>query len=226
MAAARRRPLLHLGLLASACGLMALVEGILRPFYPVKSALKLLVFLGSIGLYMGLTGDRTPLSALGRPSRRTILPAAGLALAVFVFLLGGYALLSPWLDLSAITGALGAKEGITAPLFPLVALYISFVNSLLEEFFFRGFAFLAARKAGLYRLARPLSALAFALYHVCILDGWFHPALFLLLTLGLAVAGLLFDWLDRDGTLWPSWLVHMAANLATNLIGMRLFGIL
>ena len=213
-------------LLVAACAVMAWVEGVMRPIYPVKSALKLLVFLGCIGLYMGLTGDRAPLSALGRPSRRTILPAVGLALAVFVFLLGGYALLSPWLDLSAITGALGAKEGITAPLFPLVALYISFVNSFLEEFFFRSFAFLTARKCGISPFAWAVSALSFALYHVCILDGWFHPALFLLLTLGLAVAGLLFDWLDRDGTLWPSWLVHMAANLATNLIGMRLFGIL
>ena len=53
--------------------------------------------------YLRLTGDRTPLNALGRPSRRTILPAAGLAAAVFALIWGGYALLSPWLDLSAIT---------------------------------------------------------------------------------------------------------------------------
>lgn len=221
----KRGPLLFF-LVAAACAGMAWVEGGLRPIYPVKSALKLLVFLGSVWGYLRLTGDRTPLNALGRPSRRTILPAAGLAVAVFALILGGYALLSPWLDLSAITVALGTKEGITAAMFPFAALYISFVNSLLEEFFFRGFAFLSALENGMGRLACPLSAVTFALYHVCILDGWFHPSLFLLLTLGLAVAGLLFNWLDRDGTLWPSWLVHLAANLATNTIGMQLFGLI
>ena len=95
---------------------------------------------------------------------------------------------------------------------------------MLEEFFFRGFAFLTAeRKTPRVWL---FSALAFALYHVAIMGSWFHPILFVLLTAALAVAGVLFNALDREGTLWPAWLVHMAANLAINLIGMHLFGIL
>ena len=69
------------------------------------------------------------------------------------------------------------------------------------------------------------SALAFAGYHVAIMDSWFHPVLLILFTAGLALAGMLFNWLDRAGSLWPSWLVHMGANLATNLIGLRLFGL-
>ena len=149
-----------------------------------------------------------------------------LAPGAFAGILGGYALLSPWLDLSAIPGNLAAKEGLTAATFPLAALYISFVNSLLEEFFFRGFAFLTLRETGKPALAWGFSALAFALYHVCIMGSWFHPVLFLLLTAALAAAGLLFNQLDRQGSLWPAWLVHMAANLAINIIGMRLLGIL
>ena len=43
---------------------------------------------------------------------------------------------------------------------------------------------------------------------------------------GLAVAGMLFDFLDRKGSIWCGWLVHASANLAINLIGMRMFGIL
>ena len=58
------------------------------------------------------------------------------------------------------------------------------------------------------------------------MGSWFHPVLFVLLTAALAMAGLLFNWLDRWGSLWPAWLVHMAANLATNIIGMGLLGIL
>ena len=208
------------------CGLMAWIELVLRPVYPVKSALKLLLFGGTIGLYMLLARDRTPLSVFRRPSRRALLPAAGLAAAVFGVILCGYALLSPWLDLSAITGALGTKEGITAATFPLVALYISLVNSLLEEVFFRGFAFLSLKATCPDPFPWLFSSLLFALYHVAIMGSWFHPVLFFLLTAALAAAGGLFNWLDRRGTIWPAWLVHMAANLAINTIGLRLFDIL
>lgn len=208
------------------CGTMAWAETLLRPAYPVKSALKLLVFLGAVGLYVLLCQDKRPLRAFRRPDGRSLKQAGLLSLAAFVGILGGYALLSPWIDLSAIPGNLAAKEGLTAATFPLAALYISFINSLLEEIFFRGFAFLTLRETGKPALAWGFSALAFALYHVCIMGSWFHPVLFVLLTAALAMAGLLFNWLDRWGSLWPAWLVHMAANLATNIIGMGLLGIL
>ena len=203
---------------------MAWVESVLRPTYPVKSALKLLAFGGAVVLYVLLRRDKGLLRCFRRPSRQALVPGIFLAAGVFGLILGGYALLAPWLDLSAITGNLGAKEGITAATFPLAALYITFVNSLLEEVFFRGFSFLALRQAGCPRLAWVFSALAFALYHVAIMDGWFSPVLFLLLTAALAAAGLLFNWLDREGTLWPAWLVHMGANLAINTIALHLFG--
>ena len=226
MAASKGRRWAVVLLVLLACGLMTWVEALLRPPYPVKSALKLLVFLGAVGLYLLLCRDAAPLRAFRRPDGRSLKQAGLLALGALVGILGGYALLSPWLDLSAIPGNLAAKEGLTAATFPLAALYISFVNSLLEEFFFRGFAFLTLRETGKPALAWGFSALAFALYHVCIMGSWFHPVLFLLLTAALAAAGLLFNWLDCRGSLWPAWLVHMAANLATNTIGMGLLGIL
>lgn len=206
------------------CLVMAVVETVLQPVYPVKSGLKLLTFVGCIALYPLLTYDPTPFAVFRQPDRRSLLAGILLAAATLLVILGGYALLSPWLDLSAITGNLGAKEGITAATFPLAALYISFGNSLLEEFFFRGFAFLTLKQAGGGSFAWLFSSLSFALYHVWIMGSWFHPLWFLLFTAALAVAGLLFNWLDRRGSLWPAWLVHMAANLATNTIGLHLFG--
>ena len=206
------------------CGIMAWVEGVLRPVYPVKSALKIAVFLGCAGLYTLLSGDRGPFRVLRRAG--AVRLAAPLALGVLVFLLGGYALLSPWLDLSTIPENLAAKEGITRGTFPLAAAYITLCNSLLEEFFFRGFAFLTLRRAGYGKLAYGFSALAFALYHVSITSSWGALGLILLMVAGLTAAGLLFDWLDREGSVLPSWLVHMGANLGTNGVGFLLFGIL
>lgn len=223
MVSTKKRAALVLLLTMAGVLIMAWVEGALRPVYPVKSALKAAVFLGCAGLYVPLARDPGPFRAFQRPG--TVKPAALLALGVLVFLLGGYLLLSPWLDLSAIPENLAAKEGITKNTFPLAAAYITVCNSLLEEFFFRGFAFLALYRAGYRRLAYGFSALAFALYHVSITSNWGSPVLIVLMVAGLTAAGLLFNWLDRDGSLFPSWLVHMGANLGTNSVGMILFGI-
>ena len=215
-----RRSVLLLTVLG--CAAMAWVEGVLQPTYPIKSALKILLFVGLPLLHMALTGDRALLSVFRRPTLRELRPAALLALMVFAVIWGGYLVL----DLVAgnftagVTANLTAKEGFTAATFPIAALYIAFVNSMLEEFFFRGFACLPGGRSAVL-----CSALAFGLYHVCIMDGWFPPVLFVLFTLGLALVGVFFHRLDRPGgTLWPAWLVHMAANLALNTIGMHLFG--
>lgn len=160
-----------------------------------------------------------------RPDRTSLNISAALALGVFLFLTVGYMLLAPWLDLSAIPEKL-RLSGITAETFPAVALFITVCNSFLEEFFFRGFAFLTLRRQAGEGFACVFSGLAFAAYHVSIMDGWFHPIWFALFLAGLAVGGMLFNFLDRKGGIWCGWLVHAAANLAINLIGMRMFAIL
>jgi len=151
--------------------------------------------------------------------------AAALSLAVFLFLTVGYMVLAPWIDLSAIPEKL-RDSGVTAENFPLVAAYITLGNSFLEEFFFRGFAFLTLRKHTGEKFAYLFSGVTFAAYHVSIMSGWFHPVWFVVFLAGLAVGGMLFDALDRKGGLWCGWLVHASADLAIMLIGMRMFGIL
>ena len=166
-----------------------------------------------------------PRSIFQKPDRQSLKLSAALALGVFLFLTVAYMLLSPWLDLSAIPEKLRLSD-ITAENFPLIAAYITLGNSFLEELFFRGFAFLTLRKYSSERFAYLVSGITFALYHVSILEGWFHPAWMGLFIVGLAVGGMLFDWLDRKGSLWCGWFVHMSADLAIMLIGMRMFGIL
>lgn len=131
------------------------------------------------------------------------------------------------LRFSAVTALLDKNAGVTAENFLWVSLYVSFVNSLLEEFFFRGFAFLVLRRYAGERFACLFSALSFALYHTAMMLGWFSPPLFLLALAGLAAGGVLFDLLDAgSGTIFPSWAVHIFANLAINTVGFILFKIL
>lgn len=114
--------------------------------------------------------------------------------------------------------------GVTAENFIWFCIYISFINSLLEEFFFRGFAFLTLSQVGSRKLAYHFSALAFAIYHVAMMIGWFHIGLIILSIFGLYIGGLIFNYFNHNSqTIYTSWVIHISANFAINLIGFSLF---
>lgn len=207
---------------------MILVDGIWQPAYFIKSAIKIVLFLLlPLGFFLLFPEEKGRLRQLFVPRKRDFLLAAGLGAGVFVVILLAYYCLGQFIDLSGIRAHLGAGMGVNAHNFLYVALYISFINSLLEEFFFRGYAFLLLRELTTPLFAYVFSAAFFAVYHVGIIGGWFGPALYLLALLGLFVGGCLFNFLnDRCGNIYPSWLVHMCANFAINTIGLVLFGIL
>ena len=73
-----RRAALAIVLAAAGCVAMAWVEGVLRPVYPVKSALKIAVFLGCAGLYALFSRDFAPFRIFRRPRQIKLaaLPAA------------------------------------------------------------------------------------------------------------------------------------------------------
>lgn len=222
----KSRALVLMGMVAVCCAVMLWIDGVAHPPYAVKSAAKVALFLLAPLLYRRLDRDFSP-KALFSVKKESFLPALGLGLAVFAVIFGGYFLLRGVADFSAITGLLEENIGVRKENFLAVSVYIAFVNSLLEEFFFRGFAFFTLKDL----LGRPaayvFSALAFAVYHTAMMLGWWDWWLFALALLGLFLGGAIFNFLnERTGTLWPSWMVHMCANFAINAVGCILFGIL
>lgn len=204
------------------CVTMALVDGVLRPGYAVKSAIKISMFM-LVPLIASRIDRRVLYLSLLRPKKKGLLPAITLGVAIYVVILGGYFLVSPVFDFSKIAGALTTNAGVTKENFLYVSLYISFVNSFLEEFFFRGFVFTNLKQLSSRKLAYIFSATAFSLYHVAMMIGWFSPALFLLVMVGLAAGGMIFNWLNEKlDTIYCSWLTHMFANFAINTIGFML----
>ena len=207
---------------AACCLVMALVDGVLRPGYAVKSAIKAAMFM-LIPLALSRLDRRILYLPLLRPGKRGLLPAIALGIGIYVVILGGYFLVSPFFDFSQISGALTDNAGVTKENFLYVSLYISFANSFLEEFFFRGFVFTNLKRFSGRRLAYLVSAAAFSLYHIAMMIGWFSPALFLLVMAGLWAGGMLFNWLnEKMDTIYCSWLTHMFANFAINTIGFML----
>jgi membrane protease YdiL (CAAX protease family) len=213
------------------CAVMALLDitftvilpGSVIPFpYLWRSVIKAALFLGCPLIWAAATKDRRVKSFLV-PSARGLLFALGTGVVVFAVILGGYFLLGGLFDLSGITASLSRTAGVDKDNFIFVALYISFVNSFLEEFFFRGFAFYTLRELSARRPAYIFSALVFSLYHVSIMIGWFDLPLYLLILVALFFGGLIFNYFtERAGNIYFSWMIHMFSNFAINCIGFIL----
>lgn len=208
------------------CLAMAYVDAVLRPNYAVKSAVKVALFTLMPLAYSFIHKDIS-LRNLLRVNWKSLKFAIVLGVVVYAFILGAYFLLSPYFDFSKVTASLQNNIGVNKGNFVFVAVYISFANSLLEEFFFRGVSFLTLKKAAGRKIAYSFSALAFSLYHIAIMTSWFSSGLFVLLIAGLFAAGMLFNRLDEKyDNIYVSWLVHMCANFSINTVGFMLFGIL
>ena len=208
------------------CIIMALVDGVMQADYFVKSAVKLLLFLGFPAIYASVDKD-LKIKPLFTPDKRGIKLSLILCIGVYAVILGGYFLLKDVFDFSKITGTLTENIGVDRNNFIFVSLYISFINSLLEEFFFRGFAFLTLKRVSTRKIAYIFSASLFSLYHVAMMIGWFSIGVFLIVLLGLFLGGLIFNYLnEKTENIYPSWFVHMFANFAINTIGFMLFGII
>ena len=71
------------------CAVMALVDGILKPGYAIKSAIKLMMFLG-LPLLLSLRHRELSLKPLLRFQKKGFLTALGLGLGLFALILGAY----------------------------------------------------------------------------------------------------------------------------------------
>lgn len=207
---------------------MSIVDGVFAPPYLLKSIIKIALFLGAPFLYMKLFHQKPGIGKkLFTPDKKDLLLSLGLGAGVFAVIMTAYFCCRGFIDFAGIQKSLTSGIGVTADNFVFVAIYISLANSLLEEFFFRGFAFIVLKEETNRVFAYVFSAAMFALYHVGMTSGWFNIGIFLLMMFGLFAGGCIFNFLnEKCGNIYPSWLVHLCANLAINAIGFILFGII
>ena len=207
---------------------MSLVDGVWQPGYFIKSIIKIGLFLIVPLIYFLVNrSDISEIRTLFKPKPRSILIALGFGILVYGFIVGGYFLLRGVIDFSGIAASLGEEAGVSADNFVYVSIYISLVNSFLEEFFFRGFSFACLKKSTSRGLAYIFSSLMFALYHSGMTAGWFNIGIFVLALVGLMLAGIIFNFLDeKSESIYTSWVVHMFANFGINTVGFILFGMI
>ena len=203
------------------------IDAFLHPNYFVKVPIKILFFLALPMVFFVKNKEAfADFKKLFVFKKGSILKAILLGLGVYAVIVGGYFLTRNIIDYSNVTSSLTEGMGITAKNFLYVSLYISLMNSFLEEFFFRGFGFITLKKYTTRKVAYLFSSALFAIYHVGMLVGMFHFAVLLLLMLGLVIGGCIFNYLNEiNDNVYPSWFVHMFANFAINTVGFILFSI-
>ena len=202
------------------------IDAFVHPPYFSKIPIKILFFLVLPLFYFVINKQAfSDFKKLFKFRKKGLFLSLALGLGIYAVIVGGFFLTRSVFDYSGVTKNLTEGMGITKDNYIYVALYISFMNSFLEEFFFRGFGFILMKKYTTRIFAYIFSPLLFAFYHVGMTATMFEPILLALVLIGLIAGGLIFNYLnEKNENIYSSWFTHMFANFAMHTVGFVLFG--
>ncbi|PUB16785.1 CPBP family intramembrane glutamic endopeptidase [Paenisporosarcina sp. OV554] len=199
--------------------LLLWIEQVLEVPYLWKTAAKALFFLAIPLLFLKV--KKLDFLHMRKTQKISIFIAIVIGFAVMMTILGAFIFLRSSIDLNSLQVDLETRVGVTALVFPIVALYILIGNSFLEEFYFRGLLIDFLKES---KLKWILPSFFFAIYHVAIFLPWFEWPILIVAVVGLFIGGLLFQWINEaSGTIYPSWIIHMFADIGVLLIGVYMF---
>lgn len=209
-----------------ACGVLYGIEQGFHVDYLTQSLVKIVLFLVIPLIFLGVERNERSMTLVRHQQNNKSgwLYAILLGMFSFVVVLGAYYILRPFIDFPHIVTDLQNRLKVSRMNYLLIGAYVIFINSFLEEVFFRGFIFARLYQNGLRLRAYFLSSLLFALYHVSIFQTWFAWPMMLLALFGLMVGGIIFCWLNhRTLKIHYSWIAHVFADMAIIWIGYTLF---
>ncbi|PIZ95495.1 MAG: hypothetical protein COX80_04345 [Candidatus Magasanikbacteria bacterium CG_4_10_14_0_2_um_filter_33_14] len=154
-----------------------------------------------------------------------ILTLIGISLAGIY--LASFFIFQNFLDLNTITEKLKNLINITLTNLIFIGLYIIVLNSLLEEYFWRGFLFNNLEKFIKPWQAYLITGIAFSFHHVMFYYNWFNVGFFILVTFGLTAYAIIVSYVfKRYQDLFSCWYIHIFADLAQIFIAFKIFGLL
>lgn len=196
------------------CIAIAIVEIIIEPTYFVKSAIKIVFFLLIPLVFMKLQNKKVFTDSFSLNKKR-VLKLLGLGLIIYVIIMAAFFLTKGIFNYPSLVNSLSEDQNVSQNSFIWVALYISFCNSLLEEFLFRFVAFIKLSEYTTKTVAYIFSSCMFAIYHVAMIGSSFPVPLLLLALVGLAIGGGIFNYVDaKSRNIYNSWIIHMFADFA------------
>jgi uncharacterized protein len=171
--------------------------------------------------------DRESFRALGLSTRGLGtglafgLVVAGVILIVYFGFLRGGALLERTPVL--VREKLRQFGAATPARYLFLALFLSSVHSLMEEYYWRWFVFGELKRVVSLAPALILSSLAFMAHHVIVLAVYFPANLLtaaIPFSLCVAFGGGVWAWIyDRSGSLYSIWLSHLLADAGIMAVG-------
>lgn len=197
------------------CGILYFIEQSVGVSYLIKSSLKLFLFvvLPLISLKKGKKDGKIRKRKFDKKELKNLKYAfvLGILGGIIIIVLG--VAFSPTIDFVALKIELAEKLKVTKSVFIFVALYITFINSFIEEFFFRGVVYLGLDREGKRVLGSLFSGILFGLYHMAMFASWFSPILVFICVLGLSIVGVFFNYVNRrTKSFLNSWVIHMIAD--------------
>ncbi len=167
---------------------------------------------------------------LARPDRRSLAWGAGFGLLVTAITLAayyGYFKHSTYLEQAPTMVAAKVRDMrlVTPGLYLSFALFLAVPHALLEEYYWRWFAFGQLRRVTPLGWAIAVSSLGFMAHHVIVIQQLLHGpwALSFLLALCVAVGGAAWAWMyDRQRSLYGPWVGHFLVDAVIMYIGFDL----
>ena len=205
----------------AACVLHALM--LQTPFndYLYTSIAKVILFILCPLIYFKVSKKgtfRDLLSLFFVEDKKSLKLPLTLGAVVFGFIVIAFMVLQSFIDQTMVDYAL-ADVGINSRNAIFVVMYIVLINAALEQFFFRGFAFMCLYRMNVKVYAHLYSSVLFAVYHIPVLYDALELGMLILATVGLVVAGLIFNFLTvKCKSISGPLIVHISANLALNLM--------
>lgn len=191
------------------------IEQGLEVSYSWKTAAKFFLFV--VIPFLLFRSTRFPFLRFQETDKRQVRLAFILGVLTLLTIIIAFLFVKPFIDLPALQIDL-REAGITGYTYPFIALYIMLGNSWIEEFFFRG---ILKELFGQSTLRFVLPPFFFAIYHIAIFLPWFTIPILLVAIGGLWMGGLLFQWInEKSGTILPSWIIHIFADIGILLIGI------
>lgn len=203
------------------------VDAIVKPDYVTKVIIKMIAYLLIPMSYFLINKEEfKEFKKLFTPNKKDLKKTIILSITVYLTLVIGYFLFRNFIDFSNVTTNLTNNMGITLDNFIYVTIYIAFINSFCEEFFYRGYSFITLKKHTNRTFAYIFNSSLFAIYHIgMLLESFYLPTL-ILAVIGLFIGGCIFSYLnEKSNNIYPSWIVHMFTNFGINTIGFILFTI-
>ena len=200
------------------CLLMALVELVIEPVYLIKSLIKIVLFFG-LPIILFKYFDIELFNNF-KLNKKDIFKLFCCGLIIFVLAFIVYFSLNSSFDFKTMVQDMLIDQSITKNMFIYVALYISFGNSLLEEFFFRLISCIKLGEHTSKKFSYIFSALMFSLYHIGMIAISVPTILVMFSVVCLFLLGLVLNYLnEKNKNIFNSWFVHMFCDFAVMTVG-------